>query len=328
MAALGSRGTIADHVRDRVIPAVPVPFGADGAIDEELQTAYVKWMARQPIGGVAVWAHTGRGMRLSNEQRECVLRTWRSGFKRKPLFCGVGVPESVALPSAPAALTDVVIRSAVDLAKLAVHNGADAVLVHPPRALEALSDVEERVFDYHRAICATGAPAIAFYLYEAAGGISYSPRLVERLLCLDGVIGIKVATLDSVMTYQDVLAVVHRVPNALAITGEDRFLGYSLMAGARSALVGLGAAATDCSAALLRAWAAADWERFLPLSSALDAFARVAFVDPMDGYVQRMLWALEADGVWPRAAIDPWCPVLPSGERERVFAAVAALRSR
>lgn len=331
---VGHAAGISDLICDRVVPAVPVPFGGDGEIDAQLQDTYVAWMAEQPIGGVAVWAHTGRGMKLTDDQRESVMRAWRSGLAGKPLVCGVGVPESIALPSAASSLTDVVLRAVIDVAESAVGNGADAALAYPPKALAALPDAEERMLDYHRAICSSGVPVIAFFLYEAAGGVSYSPRLIERIVELDGVIGIKVATLDSVMTYQDIIAVVEGIPGVLPITGEDRFLGYSLTvgsgagAGARSALIGLGAALTDCPAALLEARACAAWDRFQELTSVLDEFARATFRAPMEGYVQRMLWALEADGVFPREAFDPWCPGLASDERDRVFAAVRALRSR
>ncbi len=336
---VGHAARVSDLICDRVVPAVPVPFGGDGEIDAQLQDTYVAWMAEQPIGGVAVWAHTGRGMKLTDDQRESVMRAWRSGLAGKPLVCGVGVPESIALPSAASSLTDVVLRAVTDVAEGAVRIGADAALAHPPKALAALPDSEERMLDYHRAICSSGVPVIAFFLYEAAGGVSYSPRLIERIVELDGVIGIKVATLDSVMTYQDIIAVVEGIPGVLPITGEDRFLGYSLTvgsgvgagvgAGARSALIGLGAALTDCPAALLEARAcAAAWDRFQELTSVLDEFARATFRTPMEGYVQRMLWALEADGVFPREAFDPWCPGLASDERDRVFAAVRALRSR
>ena len=318
--------SIADRLRGRVVPAVPVPFGDDGNIDVELQGAYITWMARQEIGGVAVWAHTGRGPKLSDEQREQVARAWRVGLDGQALVCGVGVSDSVVLPSGPASLTETALRAVTNAAESARGHGADAVLVHPPKMLSGLPDAEERILDYHCAAAAAGTPLIVFFLYEAAGGVSYSAALIKRLLELDAVIGIKVATLDSVMTYQDILEVVKQVPEALAITGEDRFLGYSLAAGARSALIGMAAAVTDRSAALLDAQAGERWDDFYALSSAIDGFSQATFVAPMEGYVQRMLWALEADGVFARPAFDPWCPTLHSAERDRVFAAVRALR--
>jgi 4-hydroxy-tetrahydrodipicolinate synthase len=168
---------------------------------------------------------------------------------------------------------------------------------------------------------------MGFYLYEAAGGMSYTPEVIRAILSIEGVVGIKVATLDSVTTYQDILAMVRSHGDALAITGEDRFLGYSVTAGAGSALIGMAAAMTDVAVALLSARAAEAWDDFNRLSSALDDFSRATFVAPMEGYVQRMLWALEADGVISRAASDPWCPPLEPEDRDRVFAAVRTLRS-
>src|SRR5713101_5544876 len=112
---------------------------------------------------------------------------------------------------------------------------------------------------------------------------------VAELLALPGVLGIKVATLDSVMTFQEIAAAVAGVPGKLLVTGEDRFLGYSLLLGAEAALVGMGAALTDVQAELLRARRDADWSRFVRLSAVCDDFSRATFRAPMEGYVRRML---------------------------------------
>jgi 4-hydroxy-tetrahydrodipicolinate synthase len=298
--------SLAVRLRRRVTPAVPVPFDAEGRLDEELQSAYVRWMAKQPVGGVAVWSHTGRGMHLSEEQRQQVLDAWCGG---------------------PAARTELVMREAVRLTQVAAQGGASGVLVHPPTALMGLADEEDRIVEYHRAVCSVGLPTIAFFLYRQAGGIRYTPELLERLLVIEGMLGIKVATLDSVMTFQDLARVVATVPDSMLVSGEDRFLGYTIALGAEAALIGIAAACTDRSAALFEAWDAKDWSRYLAAAAAIDAFAQATFVAPMAGYVQRMLWALEADGVLPRVAFDPLQPPLPAGDRERVFAAVKALRT-
>ena len=80
------------------------------------------------------------------------------------------------------------------------------------------------------------------------------PTVLDELLALPNVIGIKMATLDSVMTYQDVARHIQsRHPDKLLITGEDRFLGYSLRRGAQAALIGMGAVCTDLQAELMRA---------------------------------------------------------------------------
>jgi 4-hydroxy-tetrahydrodipicolinate synthase len=161
---------------------------------------------------------------------------------------------------------------------------------------------------------------IAFYLYEAAGGVPYDDATLHAILSLRGVIGIKVATLDSVMTFQRIATLMQAHPDKLLITGEDRFFGYSLMMGARCALVGMGAALCDVQADLLRTYAAGDLARFVRLSDRVDRFAQATFVPPLEGYVRRMLWAAAAEGAIPQDTCDdPWGPPLPAAEREVVI---------
>ncbi len=280
-----------------LVPAVPVPFRG-AAIDEAAQREYALWMKRQLVAGVAVWAHTGRGPHLSPDQRRLVLDTWRSTLAHKVIVAGA---------------------STVAQAREAKRGGADALLAFP-RSGDAVA--------YHAELTRE-LPVIAFYLYEAAGGVPYDDATLRGILSLPGVIGIKVATLDSVMTFQRIAAVMRDHPGKLLITGEDRFLGYSIQMGARGALIGIGAALTDVSAALLGTFVAGDAHDFLSVSQRLDAFAQATFVPPMEGYIRRMLWALAADGVIPDDACDdPWGPALPTAEREAVRRAVREARIR
>ncbi len=319
---------LADRLRGSVIPAVPVPFKPDGRIDAAAQRTYARWMAQQAVGGVAVWAHTGRGLWLTDAQRNDVLACWRNALGTTPIVCGVGIPRGAKLPGEAASRAKRARDVTVSMAELAKQGGASAVLVHPPAVLRDLPNWEASVLEYHTAIAAVGLPVIVFYLYEAAGGIAYSTDLIGRLLHLDGVIGIKLATLDSVMTFQDVGAVVQSQGDPLFITGEDRFLGYSLMLGADAGLIGIAAACTDEIAALFNAWFARDLERFALASAAVDRFGRATFRQPVEGYVQRLLWALEADGIIEPGAHDPFGPGLSAADRCTVVDAVRALRSR
>lgn len=254
-------------------------------------------MARQPIAGVAVWAHTGRGPHLDDDERRIVLDAWRAALPGKFIVAGANGPT---------------------MARYAKEGGADALLAFPQR---------ENAVVYHDEL-SQELPVIAFYLYSAAGGTDYNDATLHAILALPGVIGIKVATLDSIMTFQRIAAVMKDHPGKLLITGEDRFLGYSLMMGARAALIGMGAALTDVQAALLRARQTGDDGAFMRLSAQLDAFGEATFRDPMEGYIRRMLWALAADGVIPdEACDDPWGPALAASEREAVRRAVRELRA-
>ncbi len=280
-----------------LIPAVPVPFRGS-TIDVAAQRAYASWMARQPIAGVAVWAHTGRGPHLSDDQRRVVLEEWRAALPGKVIVAGA---------------------NGRAMARDAKQGGADALLAFP---------VRENAVVYHDEL-SQELPVIAFYLYEAAGGVNYDDKTLHAILSLPNVLGLKVATLDSIMTFQRTAAVMCDHPDKLLITGEDRFLGYSLMLGARAALIGMGAALTDVQAALLRAHASGDDHAFLRLSTQVDAFGQATFTAPMEGYIRRMLWALAAEGVIPDDACDdPWGPELPASERETVRRAVREARVR
>ncbi|MFN2572459.1 MAG: dihydrodipicolinate synthase family protein [Gemmatimonadales bacterium] len=266
---------------------MPVPFrGSD--IDAGAQRAYSAWMARQPVSGVAVWAHTGRGRHLSENQRAFILEQWRTALPEKVIIAGADGP---------------------GMAREAKRGGADALLAFPSA---------ENAVVYHEALTRE-LPVIAFYLYRAAGGVDYDDDTLHAILSLPGVVGIKVATLDSVVTFQRIAAVLRDHPDKLLITGEDRFLGYSLMMGARAALIGMGAALTDVQAALLSARASGDDRAFFRLATQLDLFSQVTFTEPMEGYIRRMLWALAAEGVIPENCCDdPWGPPLGAAERDAV----------
>ncbi len=293
-----------------LIPAVPVPFNSQREIDIPAQVQYAQWMVGQPIDGVAVWAHTGRGLRLSEDQRASVLECWRKALSSPRLvIAAAGGTPDLADP-------DQVILSARNMARQARDLGADALLVHPPTALRGRADRDALILVYHAAIAEVGLPLILFYLYEAAGGISYSTDTLRELLGRPEVVGIKIATLDSVMTFQDVASLIQvAAPTKVLITGEDRFLGYSLMCGARAALIGMGAACTEIQATMLHSYWRGESQKFLRLSHLVDDLARHTFRAPMEGYIQRMLWCLVHEGVLSaEAAHDPWGPKLDVSE--------------
>jgi 4-hydroxy-tetrahydrodipicolinate synthase len=308
----------------QLIPAVPVPFGPDGSVHAPALERYAAWMASQPIGGVAVWAHTGRGLRLREADADRVLGVWRRALGG----AGILIAAAGARPEChtPAEVLD----SATAMARRAAELGADALLAHPPAAFRAHEDRDRLILDYHARLAEAGRPLILFYLYEAAGGIAYRPELLGALLERPEVLGIKVATLDSVMTFQDIARLIRAAaPGKLLITGEDRFLGYSVMCGAQAALIGMAAACTTLQAELLQSYWRGDVQRFITLNDAVDDLAQHTFIAPMEGYIRRMLWCLVHQGVIPEdAAHDPWGPALDPSEFDRLGACLARVGTR
>lgn len=301
-----------------LFPAVPVTFRQDGTIDFEAHQAYIEWMYQQSIRGVAVWAHTGRGLCLDHESRGRVLKQWVDAADQKLVVAGVGAVPDEALP--PEARADRYRDDTVEMAEQALETGAEMLMMYAPSIYRNAADQDQRILEHVRALCALDAPLILFYLYEAAGGISYSLDLLREMFAFPQVVGIKMATLDSVMTYQDVARLIKdEFPSSVLVTGEDRFLGYSLMCGATSALIGMASACVAPQAELLKQWFDGHTLEFTQLNAHVDGFAQATFCRPMEGYVQRMLWCLADDGIVPEeSAHDPYGPDLPAAERDLV----------
>jgi len=293
-----------DKLNRALIPAVPVPFDSSGALDEDAQRRYCRWMAGEGVPGVAVWTHTGRGLHLSPDQRERVFLSWREAIGEDGLIiAGVGSPHEAGGDFARQ------VDGATDVARHAMSLGADCLLCFPPTTARGRADEADLVVEYHQRLSTLGTPLLLFYLYEEAGGVAYSPDVLRRVLAIPGVAGVKVATLDSVMTFQTIAGACRDFPRSVLLSGEDRFLGYSLMMGARACLIGLAAARTALSADLTSAWFGGDRPAFFDASARVDRFAEAVFCEPMQGYILRLLRVLAADGVIPAdAAHDPWAP--------------------
>jgi 4-hydroxy-tetrahydrodipicolinate synthase len=296
------RRSFRERIHGKLLPAVPVPMTADYAIHRKAQDAYVRYMSSHQVGGVAVWAHTGRGLHLERDTRMEIMKSWRDGFSDGRLvIAGVGALPDATLPEDKrlSKFQDDTVRMAED----ALEAGADAFLVYAPVIYRDRPDQDELVADYHRRLAQYGVPLVLFYLYRGAGGISYSHTLLDALMSIPQACAIKLATLDSVTTYQDVARVINeKHPDISLITGEDRMVGYTLMRGGVSALIGMGSACTKPQVDLLNHWFSGNAAAFLDLSSKVDDFSEVTFAKPMDWYIIRQLWCLVLEGVIPEDA--------------------------
>ncbi len=313
---------LVEQLRGTLLPAVVTPMSTDGVIAYDALTAYASAIAAEPIGGVAVWAHTGRGLYLSAADRSKVLEAWRQATDL-PIVAGVGVPRSTTAQDLQEAAD-----ATVAMALHAADGGADAVMVYPLAALGEMPDGHAQAVALHERVAAeSGLPLVGFYLHGEAGGYPYPPELIRDLLSLPSMLGVKTATLDRAIGCQDAIWA-GRGTGKLLITGEDRMFGPSFMWGADTALVGIAAAQVELSAALLRTWTSGDHTGFLTASDRLDRFAAATFYAPIEGYVQRMLWAAVWEGLIPEdAAHDPYGPDLPAGECELVIRCLEQLQT-
>lgn len=302
-------------LRHRLIAAPVTPRDSDGRLlPDDLQRYAAALCAG--VDAVCVWAHTGRGLELPAADRARVLAAFRSATTA-PVLAAVGVPDAAGF--------DAELAATLRMAEQAAAGGADALMVYPVPGLADPDHRTARTLRLHDAIAAaTGLPVLGFLLYPEAGGVGYDTALLADLAARPGVAGVKVATLYDAIACQDAITAI-RAAGALAITGEDRMFGPSLTWGAEAALVGVAAAAAAVSVAPLRRWYAGDSAGFLAASAVLDRFAAAIFRAPMDGYVQRMLWVAEAEGMLSAAAAyDPGGARLAAAERDAVRAAYRA----
>jgi 4-hydroxy-tetrahydrodipicolinate synthase len=293
-----------EDFRGRLFAVVPTPVDVEGRLHREGLSRLVGSMAGLAIGGVVVWSPIGRGLQLRLEDRLEVLRSWREGIGESGLvMASIGAPAEARRP------VDL-IEAARSMADEASGLGADALLVMPPGPFRGRPDRDRLVLEYHGEVAGAGLPLLVSYRREAAGGVAYGPETLAQLLARSDVLGVEIATIDGIATFQQVAALVReQAPGKLVISGEERFLGYSLLCGADAAMVGLGAAYPSTAIELIEAHVHGDASRFLRLTKALDDLGRPIFRAPMEGSVLRLLRAMaEIGAIPPEAANDPWGP--------------------
>ncbi|MGW0479615.1 dihydrodipicolinate synthase family protein [Nonomuraea sp. NPDC003214] len=288
-----------DRLHGTLIAAAATPMTATGEVDPDVVTRYLAGLVEDGAGALAVLAHTGRGPYLPPATRATVIE--RAVATGVPVLVGVGGGPARDDPG--------------EQARVAAALGAAGVLVFPEEG--------DRLARHEHVWRAARLPMIAFDLYTRP----CPPGTLRDLLAHPGVAGLKTALLSDAMGCQLAIALT-RDADRLAITGEDRMFGPSLLWGAQAALVGIAAAHVGLTAAVLRAFEGTDLRAFHEASARLDRLAAATFTAPMEGYVQRMLWLAAAEGRIPAAhAADPYGPPLPGGERAAVLGALAAGRA-
>lgn len=308
---------LASTLRTTVTAAALTPFTAAGEPRPEAVVDYARRLLRGGVGALAVAVHTGRGPHLERSVRTRLVEAVSSAAD-VPTVVGLSAPGLHARSTAD------VVREFCDQARGLAAAGGDALLLFPP---ERLSGTEGNwIVTLHEAVAQeSGLPVIAFVLYEGASGFCYSPRLAAKLAATESVLGVKVALMSDAIRCQETLKACREArPETVLFTGEDRMLGASFMWGAEAAFVGVAAALPELTAATQAAWREGRCSDFIESSHRLDLFAQLVFRGPMDGYIQRMAWAAEWQGLLPaHLCHDPFAPPQIAAERDTFFAALS-----
>jgi 4-hydroxy-tetrahydrodipicolinate synthase len=281
--------------------AVPTPFDSEGELHLEGLRHLVSSLAASLAEGIAIGKFPGRASRLAPGNWQRLVATSREGLDPgKLLVASVGAAPELRRPLE-------VFGAARERAIQAAERGADALLAQPPPAVRGRPDRDQLVLEYHAVLAEAGLPLVISYRREVSGGIAYGPEVLAQLLARPEVVGVEIATIDGITTFQQVEALLREfAPEKLVISGEERFLGYSLMSGADAAMVGIGAAYPELVRELLQTHTSADASSFLKRSAEVDALARPIFRAPLDGSNLRLLRTLgELGKIPPEAVHEP-----------------------
>ena len=294
-----------------IIPAIVSPMLDEERLDLTAVGPYVDWLAAQGPVALAVNVDTGEGPHLSPAERRAMIEAVCAALAgRAGVVAGVGGPAT---------------RDAVQNARDARDSGADGLLIFPVGAFLSQPIRPDVVYRYHAEIAAAvDLPMILFQLQPALGGAIYPPEVLDRLLEIPTVVAIKEASFDPIRFLQmraQLLAADRRI---VFLSGNDNFIGESLLLGAEGALLGFATLGTREHVELLAAARAGDVERVRTLGQRLQRLADVIFDAPVVDYRARTKEALRMLGAIPSAAIRP--PLLPvdDAERERIRRALAA----
>lgn len=193
-----------------IMPALVTPVDDGGEIKKDVLKKLVDWHISEGVTGFYICGSTGEGLLLRPSQRmEMLEETLDAVGGRVPVISHIG---------------DVGLASTLELARHAERAGAAAISSIPPIYF-AYSD--DDVFNYYKKI--TNACSLPMLMYGYPGVKTMPISLVERIMGLDSVIGIK-------WTYPDYYGMnrLKRINggNINVINGPDEMLVCGLAMGA------------------------------------------------------------------------------------------------
>ena len=252
-----------EHRFGGIYAATICPLQADGSIDEPVLIGHLRSVAGvDGMTGLLINGHAGENFMLSREEKRRVMEIARA----------VCPPATVLIGGINAEDSHEAQRHVED----AEAAGADAVLIFPPFSW-GLSQDADVALRHHR--IATETSALPLFLYQAgvrAGTLAYTPGVLERLVQLPNVIGIKEGSWET-SAYEAHQRLVQRVaPHVLMMASGDEHLFSCFALGTAGSQVSLACVAPEFITGLYQAMQAGDlatartWnDRIYPLAKAV-----------------------------------------------------------
>lgn len=147
-----------------VIPILVTSFRDDESFDDESMINLVKFMKSIGVDGITVLGVLGEANRLSDREREEVLRSAVEAAEGLPVIAGASASGT---------------RATCDLAQMAEDLGASAVMI-TPHAEPAPSD--ERVYRHFSAITSATKLPVVLQDHPASSGVHMPTSLMLRMI--------------------------------------------------------------------------------------------------------------------------------------------------
>lgn len=284
-----------------IFAATVCPMHPDASIDEAALKEHIAHLAM--IGGLTgflINGHAGENFTLTSAEKRMVLGLAREAAGERLVIAGVNQESSTA---------------AVDEAEAAATAGADAILLFPPFSW-ALALDPPVVLAHHEAVAAaTDLPLFLYHAPVGAGALAYPPTILEALLRLPTVAGIKEGSWETAAYEANRRLVKSLRPEVRVMASGDEHLLTCFLLGSDGSQVSLAALIPGAIVALERAVAAADLAAAKEAHAVIYPLAKAIYgTAPGSRATARLKWALCDLGRIPNATMRP--PIQPLDQSE------------
>lgn len=254
--------TIRDKAKKELVGAVislPTPTNSNYELDIPLLKESVSWLVEQGLvrgkGVIMVGGGLGEGYFLTREEHERLVSAGVDAANGKvPIMTGV---------------FDASTKEAASRAKMASDNGVDFIQINPPHYMKP---VDSEVVTHMQMVSdATEAGLMVYNTPWAAMNFEIRPPLVERLLNIENVVGLKWSSFDP-NNWVDVIRMFH---DRTQIIDNSSMTDIAYQLGAKGYITLLGALAPKSELQLLSLLEGKKWEEFAKESGRLTAWRKV-----------------------------------------------------
>lgn len=236
-----------------IIAPMVNPCFEDDTLDMEGVKANLQRLLKADVAGLYINGGTGDAANLTQQERLDVAAYLVPELRKAGKLAIVHVGQTTQ-------------REAVELTRQAVALGAQAVASIPPKK------PWPQIVEYYRALAATGANVIVYYI-PGMTGITATMAELRMMLDIPGVIGIKMSDYNIFL----MRSVIMEYPDKVVYTGLDEMLIPGLFYGADGSIGTWGNLLPDMYSKAYRKVQAGQVDELKPLMEAFTAFLAIGW---------------------------------------------------